>query len=52
MAIAIKSIPLLKQRAAKRFLDKAEESLLQKGSIDFSKEVATAKRILGKAKLK
>jgi len=52
MAIAIKSVPVLKENIARRFVEKAEDSLKQKGTIDFSKEAAIAKRILEKAKMK
>ena len=52
MAIAIKSIPMLKQHAAKYFVEKAEDSFSHKATVDFSQEVASAKRILEKAKLK
>lgn len=52
MAIAIKSIPVLKQRTAKDFVKKANDSLSRRASVDFSKQVVSAKRILEKAKLK
>jgi len=52
MAITIKSIPVLKQRVARSFVDKAEASLSQRATIDFSKQIESAKRILEKAKMK
>jgi hypothetical protein len=52
MAIAIKSIPVLKQRTAKDFVKKANDSLSRRASVDFSKQVLSTKRILEKAKLK
>lgn len=52
MAIAIKSIPVLKQRTAKSFVKKANDSLSRRASVDFSKQLESAKRILEKAKMK
>jgi len=52
MAIAIKSIPILKQRTAKNFTKKASTSLNKKATVDFSDQVIAAKRILEKAKMK
>ena len=52
MAIAIKSIPVLKNNVAKNFAKKAKESLALKGTIDFSAQKESARRILGKAKMK
>lgn len=52
MAIAIKSIPVLKNSEAQLFIKKAEKSLEKKDAINFSKQVASANRILVKAKMK
>jgi hypothetical protein len=50
MAIAIKSVPVLKGDAAKAFINKADANLDKKSTIDFSKEVSIAHKILSKAK--
>lgn len=53
MAIAIKDIPTLTGKDAENFVEKADKNLNEKrNTIDFSKQVATAQRILNKAKLK
>jgi hypothetical protein len=52
MAIAIKSIPILKKQAAKYFVEKAEDSFNHKGTVDFTEQLASANRILEKAKMK
>lgn len=52
MAIAIKSIPTLTGKVAEAFVRKATSAAKRKGSIDFSKQVLTANKILGKAKMK
>ncbi len=49
MAIAIKSVPTLRSKAAKNFIKNAEEASKKRGSIDFSKEVKEANKILAKA---
>lgn len=50
MATEVKNIPILKGREAKKFVDKANLNEKQKrGTIDFSKQSATAKRILQKS---
>lgn len=51
MAIAIKSIPVLKDKAADHFNTKVAENSVKKSSIDFSKQTAVAAKILAKAKL-
>lgn len=51
MAIAIKSIPTLTETAAEDFSAKLAEGKDRKSSIDFSKEVSIASKILAKAKL-
>lgn len=52
MAIAIKSIPVLKDSVAKNFARNAESASKNKGSVNFSSQVSAAKKILDKAKLK
>lgn len=52
MAIAIKTIPTLKEKEAKAFNAKADATLTHKASVDFSKEVKSARSILSKAKLR
>ena len=52
MAIAIKSIPVLTREVAQQFVERAEKNYSQKASIDFSKQVNIANKILAKAKLK
>lgn len=51
MAIYIKSIPTLKGEVAERFNERAAEAENKRGSIDFSKQIETARRILSDAKL-
>tara|TARA_R110002167_G_scaffold360062_3_gene577488 strand:- start:13449 stop:13604 length:156 start_codon:yes stop_codon:yes gene_type:complete len=51
MAIAIKSIPVLKDKAAVHFTTKVAENSAKKSSIDFSKQSSVASKILAKAKL-
>ncbi|MFA6400262.1 MAG: hypothetical protein WCX31_01345 [Salinivirgaceae bacterium] len=51
MAIAIKTIPTLKGKAAKAFNAKAEYSFEHKATIDFSSQVKIVNEILKKAKL-
>jgi len=50
MAIAIKSVPVLEGNIAKSFIKKADANLSKKSTVDFSKEVAIANKILSKAK--
>lgn len=50
MAIAIKSIPVLKKEAAAHFTNKVAENSAKRNSIDFSKQFSIASRILAKAK--
>ena len=50
MAIAIKSIPVLKDTDAKNFNDKASRNYHdKKESVNFSKQVKSANKILTKA---
>ena len=51
MAIAIKSIPVLKDKAAASFAQKLAESTAKKSSIDFSKQTSVSAKIIAKAKL-
>ena len=51
MAIAIKSIPVLKNKAAVHFTSKVVKNSAKKSSIDFSKQTSIAVKILAKAKL-
>ena len=51
MAIAIKTIPTLKDKEAKAFDKKARESYAQKGKENFTKQIKMASKILEKAKL-
>jgi len=51
MAIAIKSIPVLKDKAAVHFTSKVTENSAKKSSVDFSKQSSVASKILAKAKL-
>jgi hypothetical protein len=51
MAIAIKSIPVLKDKAAVSFTQKVAESSAKKSSINFSKQTSISIKILAKAKL-
>lgn len=51
MAIAIKTIPVLKDEAAANFVAKVKKASAKKSSIDFSKQTSIAAKILEKAKL-
>lgn len=51
MAIAIKSIPVLKAKAAKAFTQKATENSAAKNSVNFSQQTSVASKILAKAKI-
>ncbi len=52
MAIPIKVVPVLKGKAARDFILKADAALAKQGTIDFSKQVSIANKILEKAKMK
>ena len=52
MAIAIKSIPLLKDEVAQAFVHNAEAASVKKGTVNFSAQVSVANKILEKAKAK
>jgi hypothetical protein len=51
MAIAIKSIPVLKNKAAANFTTRVAENSARKSSVNFSKQSSVASRILAKANL-
>ncbi len=51
MAISIRPIPILKGKIAERFVNIANRSKSSKQTVDFTKEVKTAGRILSKAKI-
>jgi|688.fasta_scaffold221500_3 hypothetical protein len=51
MAIAIKTVPTLKNEEAIRFDDKAKEMTKKKSSVDFSKQINTTAQILAKSKI-
>lgn len=48
--VAIKGIPILKDKVAERFIEMSEENLHNKGSVDFSKEYINSMLILRKGK--
>lgn len=52
MALAIKSIPVLKAEVAISFTKDASAQSAKKATVDFSKQSAQASKILAKAKLK
>lgn len=51
MATTIKSVPVLREKAAVRFNSKAEKSIAKKSSVNFSKQAEIASKILKKAKI-
>jgi hypothetical protein len=52
MAITIKNIPVLKDKEADSFVEKAENKTAIKQTVSFKKELSAAKAILEKAKLR
>lgn len=50
MAIYVKPAPVLTGKAAAAFVEKAEANVVERGSVDFSKEIEAAKRILERTK--
>ena len=50
MALAITSVPVLKGKASDRFEALLFESETKRGTIDFSKQISEAHKILSKAK--
>lgn len=51
MAITIKSIPVLKDKAAATFTKKAESNAMKKSTVNFSKQISISAKILSKAKI-
>ena len=51
MALAIKSIPVLKAQVASKFVSNATAQSSKKATVDFSKQSVQASKILAKAKL-
>lgn len=51
MAIAIKSVPVLKGSEAISFEAKAKAAIAQKATVKFAKQLQTASNILKKAKI-
>ena len=51
MAIAIKQIPVLRGKIARKFVDKAEANLEKRHTVDFSKQAKNAQKILDNAKM-
>ena len=51
MAIVIKSIPVLKDKAAQDFTMTVTENTAKKSYVDFSKQVSIASKILDKANI-
>lgn len=51
MAITIKSIPTLRDNDAISFIDKADASVANRATVDFSQQVKTAHAILKKAQM-
>ncbi len=51
MAIAIKSIPVLKAEAAKAFERDVHANNDKRATVDFSKQLSQAAKILAKAKI-
>ena len=51
MAIAIKTIPTLKEKEAKAFIEKASATYSKKATVNFTKQVQTASAILAKANI-
>jgi len=52
MAIAIKSIPTLRDKEAAAFVKKAEEAASNRGTVKFAKQVKDARAILAKSNLR
>lgn len=51
MAIAIKSIPVLKAKEAKTFTQKVADNSAAKRTVNFSRQASVASKILSKAKI-
>lgn len=52
MAVYIKPIPTLTGKVAEKFEKNARENEAKRGTVDFSREVEMAKRILEKSNLR
>ena len=50
MAIYIKPAPVLSGKDAAAFLEKVDANVVKRGSVDFSKEIEAAQRILERTK--
>ena len=51
MALAISSVPVLTGEAAAQFDKKIKANEKKRGSVDFSKQIAEARKILSRANL-
>ncbi len=51
MATKIKSIPVLRDKAAQAFISTVKVNTAKKSSVDFSKQVSVVSKILAKAKI-
>lgn len=51
MAIAIKSVPVLKKSVAIKFDSRAKNAIARKSTVKFSKQVEILSKILSKAKI-
>lgn len=51
MAIAIKSVPTLKDNVATLFVKNAKSASEKRGTVNFSKQIKTANKILQKASI-
>jgi hypothetical protein len=51
MAIAIKSIPTLREKDAKVFVKKAADTFARRATVNFSKQMKATQVILEKAKM-
>ena len=51
MAIAIKQIPVLGDKDARRFQEKAEAAFRARKPMDFSKQIESADKILAKSRI-
>ncbi|MFT4153954.1 hypothetical protein [Parafilimonas sp.] len=52
MAIAIKTVPVLKDKVSETFNRKAIASAAKKATVKFTKEISISSKILAKAELK
>lgn len=51
MAISIKSVPTLKGKAAKSFIERMDKANNERATVNFSKQVRSCMSILKKAKI-